>query len=502
MVDLDTPITDPGEVARFLQLASLVLEAQAFFETRGGGTVLTAFEKISEDFRDWMLPFEEMHGERFETAAHAPFRVTDSTGNEVFRGVTNGEGKARFLLGAGERYSIAVADPVSNGLVVIEVGVPIGGEKRSIVQYITPADGSDEDGDGLIDRVEVVLGTDPDEKDTDTDTDGDGVGVGTEVQQGFDPLNGRLVATGVISAIKVPGAAIDVDVLDETVAAIITERNFVDDAPATLTVLDVSDRLTPVILGEATLAKNPTDVAGDPGLQLVSVSDGSSLTVYDLADPTRPRLLRRLNGAANRAVMADGVVYDVGARTLWTFASEAGAALAETSLPSDGVDVAIWKDALHVATREGLLIYDARPQADANTGDSSHELLGQWTADDNDQPLANASLFVSGQFAYLSTRLGWSVIHVSDPASPRLVGSPETAQDMLSDLVANGSGRLVGTTVFQSEGRLAVYDGPRPERGVQFGNSSAHAGRGESPRGVQWAGHGRRWPAPSRFPGG
>lgn len=454
MSDTDTPITDPAEVARFLELADLVLEAQDFFETRGGGNVLTAFEKIAEDFQDWMLHFEEMHGAQFETAAHAPFRVTDSEGNEVYRGVTNGEGKARFLLGVGRRYSITVADPINNGLVVIETGVFSGGEERSVLQYITPADGPDSDEDGLIDEVERVLGTDPDNK----DSDGDGVGDGTEVQQGFDPLNGRLVATGVISALKLPGAAIDIDVLDETLAAIITERNFVLDGPATLTVLDVSDVLAPVALGEVTLAKNPTAVAGDPELGLVSVVDGSALTIYDMAEPSRPRLLHRFNVDANRVVMADGKVHVIGGAKLTSYASEAGAELASTSLPVEGIDVAFWKNALYVATSDGFSIYRAQPQVDPENGESQHDLLGQWKTDQDDPVLTSGRLFVGGDVVYLATRLGWNAIQVSDPSAPVRLGGPDVQQDLLTDIVVNGSGRLVGTTVFQGEGRLAVYD--------------------------------------------
>jgi hypothetical protein len=46
-------------------------------------------------------------------------------------------------------------------------------------------DGKDRDGDGLSDRTEATIGTDPD----DIDTDGDGFGDGIEVHAGSDPLD-------------------------------------------------------------------------------------------------------------------------------------------------------------------------------------------------------------------------------------------------------------------------------------------------------------------------
>jgi len=60
---------------------------------------------------------------------------------------------------------------------------PSGEEGDAPEEEVDPGEAADRDGDGLSDREEARLGTDPDNP----DTDGDGIGDGEEVRQGTDP---------------------------------------------------------------------------------------------------------------------------------------------------------------------------------------------------------------------------------------------------------------------------------------------------------------------------
>ena len=96
----------------------MFIEGQTFFETRGGGSIFIVLSKVSQDFKDWQAHFDELHGPGFVITADAPFRVTVAQGQEVYRGITNGAGQTRFLLGAGGDYDLIVADLGNNCLVV------------------------------------------------------------------------------------------------------------------------------------------------------------------------------------------------------------------------------------------------------------------------------------------------------------------------------------------------------------------------------------------------
>jgi hypothetical protein len=77
---------------------------------------------------------------------------------------------------------------------------------------------------------------------------------------------------------------------------------------------------------------------------------------------------------------------------------------------------------------------------------------------------------VGGGLAYVGHFTGYTVIDVSVPAAPRIVGTPPQTQLAMHDVVANGSGLILGATSFSGTATFAVslYDGTQPTDVTRF----------------------------------
>ena len=109
-------------------------------------------------------------------------------------------------------------------------------------------------------------------------------------------------------------------------------------------------------------------------------------------------------------------------------------------------------------------------------------------------------LFVDGNLAYVGFFTGYSVIDVSDPENPELIGSPAATQLAVHDLTGNGSGLILPVTSFAGQGTLALslYDGTDPTDVTQFltsidtpGDARARAAWTRTTAGTAWRPLGR-----------
>jgi hypothetical protein len=164
-----------------------------------------------------------------------------------------------------------------------------------------------------------------------SDTDGDGLADYVEVLRGLDPLGGRSLPTGVVSAVAMAGEA------KEVVAAILAsdparQLAFVATGSSGLAVADVTDVSKPRLLGQLDLPGDATDVAVDPLLGIAVVAaNGGGLHFVDVTDPTQPNLVRTVSGAASQVEVGGGIAFVAGGTNLRSYNLLSGDLLQSTA---------------------------------------------------------------------------------------------------------------------------------------------------------------------------
>ena len=152
----------------------------------------------------------------------------------------------------------------------------------------------DADNDGLADDLELIAGTNPNNR----DTDGDGFDDGPEVTQGKNPLDGFVVATGIVASGPTPGSAVDICTINNIAIvacgadgiAVFNVKN--GAAPVRLAVVDTPGQANGVTCYSS----------------LVGVADGSEgLAIIDTADAPASRIIHQLRfGSPATCVTARG----------------------------------------------------------------------------------------------------------------------------------------------------------------------------------------------------
>lgn len=320
------------------------------------------------------------------------------------------------------------------------------------------ADAPDFDHDGLPDLVEDVYGTDP----TNADSDGDGIADGAEVDQGTDPLDGKPVRTGIVGTAPTPGSAVDV-AADNGLLAVAEGTNGVS-------LFSLANPMSPLLAAQIDTAGTAQAVALSGNL--LAVADGTNgLVLIDVSDPPNAYITRQIyvGGNALGVAIAGDFAYvavsnpgvsgrlsalvrvDLTTGIVWDLLSVAGS----TGLQ----DIAVAGDQIYLLTPSSLLVY-------GEIG-GSLALVGQVVVTSS----ANArQLFVGGGLADVGQISGYSVVDVSDPASPTVIGAPPTPQLGLQVPVTTGSGLLVATTTSlgPSPQQVALFDSSQPSDVTRF----------------------------------
>ncbi|MBI2928494.1 MAG: Ig-like domain-containing protein [Verrucomicrobia bacterium] len=312
---------------------------------------------------------------------------------------------------------------------------------------------ADGDGDGLSDLAEFIVGANPRQ----ADTDGDGLRDGAEVSGGTNPLDGLIAAVGIVAAADTPGKALDVSVTgDHAVVA---------DGTAGVAVFNVFNGLNPTLVGQVDTPGTGQAVACDD--DHAAVADGSSgLAIVDVSDPAQPRVVHQVAfGATASAVAArDGVAYVVlEAAGLAAVDLGTGAELVRLTGLGETDDVVLGNGLLYVLTSSELRIH-----RDVFGGMA---FLGSVNVSGSPAPLESGrKLFVCGPLAYVGTFTGYHTVDVSNPAAPKLVGSPPSSQAAIHDLAHDGNQTLVAVTSFGGTRTLAVslYDTRDPKDVTKF----------------------------------
>jgi hypothetical protein len=302
---------------------------------------------------------------------------------------------------------------------------------------MTQIGGFDNDGDGISDTAEYVLGTKGDRP----DSDGDGLTDLAELQQGLDPTGGLALPVGVVSAVGLNGTAEAVDVIGGTTGSG-SATALVATGSAGLAVVDTSVFTRPAVLAQLDLSGNNVDVAADATRGLAAVAGSAAgLHIVDIANPSAPTLVQTVSfsNAVTRVEVQDGIAYVATGTSVALVDLNTGEVRATVDLASLGgttlTDIAI----------DGSTLYTM----DAGRTLRSITVTGDLLTPRDALVLATAGgkLFVGGGVAYVGSTgdfaQGFSTVNVADPADLVLLSGIDATNVAGQSLAATGSGLIV-----------------------------------------------------------
>jgi hypothetical protein len=344
-----------------------------------------------------------------ETGLHY-FAVEElDTHTVVQRGQAGSLGVAfsRLILAPNTRYRIWILQAASLRVGSIEITTPRPGIRVSLpaIQIRLP-NPYDSDNDGLHDTGEFILGTIA----SDEDSDDDGIRDGAEVVQGSDPLDGIASATGLIGSASTPDTALDVCALND-IAAVAHD--------SAISVFNVFNAMSPVIVAQVAMPQSATRVACAGDLVAVA-ANGAGLAVVDLTDPPAASILHQIDpgGPVVAVATAASLAYaGLSSGDVVAIDMVSGIVLGRNDTGTTVDDLAVGDDALFVLERSVLRSLELTPTGLAQFDSISVNSTGPAGL------VGRRRLFVGGQRAYVSTRAGYEVYDVSDPAALVRVGT-------------------------------------------------------------------------------
>ena len=463
-VDPDAPI--PEEVLALLQ--------QVITEGENTTLQLESTEELASSLQDLDGEFGELKNgisqirAEFETApANAPYLIQYN--NFEVRGVTDGAGKISANLPANTDYTITIYDPVTNSLGEVNGTTSAPGNTTQVPRFFMfPVDNTsvDTDGEMLVDRAELVLGTNP----NNIDSDRDGINDFAEIQQGLDPLGGDGFPTGIIGNIPLSGDALEIFVTGSTPTPE-GQTAYIATGSHGLAVVDASQFSNPIALGELDLSGISTDITVDPTSDTAILAGGTvGIHIVDVSDPMMPELLETISTpqSVNRVEFNDGLIYAASGNQLLVTDLASSEVVQKLDLGSSVNDI----------EQEGSTLY-------AVTNDNHLHVIdiSNFSADvlsTIDIPTDASRVFVGNGVAYVANGretilavgprpdplAGYVTFDVSDPDNPALISGIDTPQVQSGNLktVTNGSGLALvaggfrGLQVHNATDNATTYD--------------------------------------------
>jgi hypothetical protein len=387
-------------------------------------------------------------------------RVVRPNGQLVLRGETGPFGQySLFVPRDGSLLDVSFYDPRTkrSGLITPNLSPNAPYRLPRFVLAALASDSPDFDADGLPNVIEEVFGTDP----TKADTDGDGIFDGAEVDQRTNPLDGVPVRIGIIGTAKTPGGALDVAAANDLLA--------VAEGTSGVSIFNINNGMSPVLIAQVDTPGNAQAVAMSGNY--VAVADGDyGLTVIDASDPAQARVVHQLPLGGNSLTVAAagnacfvgtiGPAFDGFRCTLVKVDLVTGLPMGQIVV-GNGIrtlDLAIAGDQIYVLTDSTLFIF-----GESNSG---LVLLGQLTV--SGEP--GQKIFAGGGLAYVGNATAYYVIDVSNPATPTIIGRSFAPQLGLHDVIATGSGTLLGTGSVMGPVRfqIALFDSSVPTNVTKF----------------------------------
>ncbi|MBX3748233.1 MAG: Ig-like domain-containing protein [Verrucomicrobiae bacterium] len=357
----------------------------------------------------------------------AHFLLTNLDTGAIQRGLTGTGGVvSRLILQPNTRYQLEYVFPSSLAYGWVPFISAAAGRTTILpTTHALPLDEPDADGDGLADPLEWVIGTDP----LNPDTDGDGINDAAAVRQGLDPLGGRVVQTGVIASVALPGIAQDVCAFND--AAVVAL------GPAGIAFLNVQNGRNPVVTTLLDTPGSATRVGCSDAFVAVA-DDRPELVIVDLRAPGGPRLLHEVPlGSPVHAVTTAATLAFAGLANgdLVAVDMESGTVLERRPGTDPIHDLAIDRTVLVALGRSRLTTFDLGQDLLAPLGSIAHV---RYRAEGITH---FKRLFAADGFAYATVYPGYDVFDFRNPANPLHVGlSRDAGPNSFKQIVLNGSG--------------------------------------------------------------
>jgi hypothetical protein len=309
---------------------------------------------------------------------------------------------------------------------------------------------ADQDGDGLNDLAESILGTRLNAQ----DSDGDGQSDAQEIGAGSDPLDRQPVVLGTVASITSTTPITELAIAGDLLLAAGEQNGF--------TVYDVKDPLHPLVLSQAPYSAGKIIAVSASDNTAALLDDQHNASLLDLAQGTNVHVINtQLLAAATAIATGDGRVYAATPAKIIVLDGETGETL--STLNGD------WEGGLQF--RDGLLYALSPAGANSQLGifDASADaltLLSQISAGSSNQaPLERQrALFAAGGSVYIGDGGGYAIFDVSDPVHPHQASQPGSPLPLIHAVVPTGSGILLAATSFAGQSTLQVsaYDISNP----------------------------------------
>jgi Ca2+-binding RTX toxin-like protein len=370
-------------------------------------------------------------------ASRAPYLV-EFDGVEI-RGRTDEAGQIDVFLPPSTHFSLSIYNSTYNIVGRHEGKTSLSGTPTVIqsIPYISSPEDADSDNDGLSDLAERILGSSLSK----ADTDSDGVSDMAEVQAGQDPLGGFLLPTGVVGSLGLQGRALDLALATDPANP--TSRLALVATGNGISVVDLSNALSPSVVASLQLSGNADSIAYDPSTRLAAVALGNSLAIVDLSTPTAPSLARTVAVAANQVELLDGVAYVITGSSLQAYDLLTGDQRSSLSFFSGLTGLA----------REGSMLY-LQDQSNrihvVESVDGTGDLLlirGSITLPYTVGSSGERKLFVAEDTLYVPAddgfQGGFATVDVKKPTAPVVLSGPDDRALAGKAIALTGSGRAV-----------------------------------------------------------
>lgn len=390
---------------------------QAFFRLTAG--VLEAFDQLVQD--NGFAARQDV-GETF-------VRIETSDGF-VQRSQTGPAGGTNVNLPANEVVVVEWLDPetFNVGTDVIATGSPGDMEQRGAPYLLPGTSFSDSDGDGLHDRGESIVGTDP----NNADTDGDGLNDAIELQLGTDPLDGLIVQTGVLASVDTPGIAQDVAENGDTV--------IVADGNAGIALFNTFQGMNPILLSSLDTPGVASRVAAEGNRVLVAGEQGGA-SLLDIADPTNPTIVATYTPSE---LLGDGISVAISGDLAWVGTSSGGVVAIDISGGVVSTPTNIGDAVYDLSVAEGTIFAVTGDALVALEASSTPTEIGRVSVAGDTSPGTNRrSLFVGQDEAFVVSANGLTAIDISDLANMTVIGTGPTGGGAWQDVALNGNGLAV-----------------------------------------------------------
>lgn len=391
--------------------------------------------------------------ELFPVRAHH-FYIKDYNSGLVWRGKLSSAGLFDpVILSPEGYYMVAYLDPVTLRVgVAFFAGAKVGQVTTIPTAALEPGSevGPDDDGDGLPNVSELILGTNP----AKADTDGDGINDGAEMKSGGNPLDNIPVASGLIAAMSLPGHAVDVVAMGgHAYVALLDGR---------LAVAELRGTENPVLTTMLPVQSGASALSG-AGSTLAVIRGASGMAIVNVSNPAAPAVV--WSGAFESPVSGVGVRGDevfAGLRNGKIVVLNAATGAETRRLE--------WNRGVVSAFRfEGSWMY-----ALTTTHLGVFAQMGSgWTfasdlqVSNSDQTPASRAIMIENGVAWVGFESGFTVgmvtIDLSNPLALSVIGRPSNRQPVVHGVASVGNRTLLSLiSARNGQKTLSIYGTEQP----------------------------------------